>query len=173
MSPGAEPTTLPAPPLLRRLASFLYEGVLLFGVVMTAGLAYAAVTGQRHALIGTRGLQVWLFAVIGAYFIGFWVRQGQTLAMRTWRLRLVDAAGKRVSVPRAACRYLLCWLWFLPALLAQYLSGVQGGIAFVVLLVTGVLTYAGLALLHPQRQFLHDALCGTRLIDMRRPAAGR
>jgi hypothetical protein len=27
--------------------------------------------------------------------------------------------------------------------------------------------YSALALLHPQRQFWHDAVCGTRLIDTR------
>ena len=31
----------------------------------------------------------------------------------------------------------------------------------------GVIAYALLALLHPQRQFWHDALCGTRLVDAR------
>jgi uncharacterized RDD family membrane protein YckC len=156
---------LVAPPLRRRLACLLYEGVLLFGVVMAAGLLYAAVTKQRHALVGQRGLQLWLFVVIGAYFVGFWVRHGQTLAMRTWRVRLVDAAGGRVSPLRAGCRYLLAWLWFLPALMTLHVSRLQGGFVFTVVLLAGLLTYAAVALLHPQRQFLHDALCGTRLVD--------
>jgi uncharacterized RDD family membrane protein YckC len=171
---GEVPASLPVPPpLVRRLACFLYEGVLLFGVVMTAGLVYAAVTDQRHALVGQRGLQCWLFVVIGAYFIGFWVRQGQTLAMRTWRIGLVDATGRRPSLARAACRYLLTWLWFLPALYTLHAGRLQGGFTFTVVLFAGVLTYAALARLHPQRQFLHDALCGTRLVDLRRSAVSR
>jgi hypothetical protein len=31
----------------------------------------------------------------------------------------------------------------------------------------GVLVFAGLSYLHPQRQYLHDAVCGTRLITYR------
>lgn len=162
--------TAAAPSLARRLASFTYEGVLLFGVVMVAGLIYATVTNQRHALAGQTGLQAWLFGVLGLYFIGFWVRQGQTLAMRTWHIRLVRADGAPLGLARASLRYLLSWLWFLPALGLLHGSGLQGGWHFSLALVAGVLAYAGASRLHPQRQFLHDVLCGTRLVDARPPS---
>lgn len=164
---GSAADPLVAPPLARRLACFLYEGVLLFGVVMVAGLLYAAVTEQRHALSGQRGLQAWLFVVLGVYFVGFWVWQGQTLAMRTWHLKLVGKDGALIGAGRATARYLLAWLWFVPALAALKASGLQGGLAFVAIIVIGVLTYGALSRLHPQRQFAHDVLCGTRLIDTR------
>ncbi|MBC7939239.1 MAG: RDD family protein, partial [Chitinophagaceae bacterium] len=77
-----------APGLMRRLACFVYEGVLLFGVVMLAGLLYGVLTDQRHALVGSTGLQVFVFLVLGLYFVWFWSRHGQTLAMRTWHLRV-------------------------------------------------------------------------------------
>ena len=167
-------TSLPTPGLARRLACFVYEGVLLFGVLMAAGLAYGVATDQRHALAGATGLRVFLFFVLGAYFIGFWWRYGQTLAMRTWHIRLVhstDANGLRPpGWGRAAARYLLAWLWFVPALLALHFSGLTGASAAFAILTAGVLTYALLARLHPQRQFLHDALCGTRLVTWRPPA---
>lgn len=152
------------PGLRRRLACFLYEGVLLFGVVMVAGLLYSALTNQRHALIGQRGMQLWLFLVLGAYFVGFWTRQGQTLAMRTWRLRLVDIHGAPVSAWRATARYLLSWLWFLPALASLGLADLRSGAATALVVLAGVLAYAALARLHPSRQFLHDVLCGTRVV---------
>lgn len=151
--------------LRRRMFCFLYEGVLLFGLVMFAGLLYALLTQQRHALVGQRGLQVWLFCVIGIYYVGFWTRQGQTLPMRTWRIRLVTASGKPLSALRASCRYVLAWLWFVPALLLLHLSAIKGTQAFGIALALGVLVYALLSFAHPQRQFLHDVLCGTRLVD--------
>ena len=158
------------PALMRRLACFLYEGVLLFGIVMGAGLLYGLVTNQRHALIGLMGLRVFLFVVLGGYFVYFWSRRGQTLAMRTWHIRIVVADGTPPRPLRAALRYLLAWLWFMPALAALWLSGLSGtGTVFTVLL-TGVLAYAALTWLHPQRQYLHDALCGTRLVVARPPA---
>ncbi len=155
---------LPAPRLRRRLACFVYEGVLLFGVVMIAGLLYSTVTNQRHALAGTTGLQVFLFVVLGAYFVFFWSRTGQTLAMQTWHIRLVTRAGQRVGSGRALCRYCLSWLWFVPALLAVQLSGLKTGAASFSAMIAGVLAYAAVAWLRPDRQFWHDAVCGTRLV---------
>jgi uncharacterized RDD family membrane protein YckC len=161
--------TLSAPSVRRRLAAWIYEGVLLFGVVMLAGLVYGIATQQRHALQGERGLQLFLFAALGLYFVYFWSRHGQTLPMKTWHIRLVSAQGQAVAPWRAALRYGLAWLWFLPALAALWASGLRSGGAITATLVAGVLAYAALARLRPDRQFWHDVVCGTRLIDLRPP----
>jgi uncharacterized RDD family membrane protein YckC len=164
--------TQAAPPLLRRLACFLYEGVLLFGVVMIAGYLYSSLTQQRHALQGQHGLQAFLFLVLGIYFVWFWSHGGQTVAMKTWHIRLVNAQGAPVSEWRAAARYLLSWLWFLPALAVAHVAALQGLPALFSAMALGVLVFAGLSYLHPQRQYLHDAICGTRLVT-HRPAPRR
>ncbi len=158
----------PTPGIARRLASFVYEGVLLFGVVMIAGLLYSPLTQQRHALEGRTGLQVFMAVVLAVYFVWFWSHGGQTVAMKAWHVRLVTHDGRPVSAARALARYLLSWIWFVPALATARLAGLQGGAVFV-LLTVGVLGYAALAWLHPQRQFWHDAVCGTRLVTWRPP----
>ncbi len=164
-SPAAADGLGRTPGLRRRLACFAYEGVLLFGVVMIAGWLFATLSQQRHALQSRHLLQGFLFVVFGIYFTWFWSRSGQTLAMKTWRLRLVTAAGAPVSQARALARYLASWVWFLPALALAGLAGWSGGAPLAGALAAGVLGYALLALAHPQRQFWHDALCGTRLVD--------
>jgi len=154
-----------APGLARRLAAFVYEGVLLFGVVMIAGLVYSGLTQQRHALQGRVGMMVFLFLVLGIYFTWFWSHGGQTVAMKAWHVRLLGADGQPVSRLRAAMRYLLSWLWFLPATAAIYSAGLHGKGEISVALLAGVLAYAALAWLRPDRQFWHDVVCGTRLVD--------
>ena len=153
-----------APGLARRLASFIYEGVLLFGVVFVAGYLFSALTQQRHALQGQHALQAFLFIVLGVYFIWFWSHGGQTVAMKAWHLRVVDLQGRALSQPRALARYVLSWLWFMPALLSVYLLGLRSAGAIFGSLFVGVIVYALVSRLHPRRQFLHDALCGTQLI---------
>lgn len=165
----AEATDGPTPRLRRRMACFVYEGVLLFGVVMVAGLFYGIVTRQTHALVGTDGLRASIFVVLAVYFVYFWTRSGQTLAMQTWHIRLVTREGQPVRPLRALCRYMLAWLWFVPALAAVWMTGLTGGWPTTGALVAGVLTYAGLSWLHPQRQFWHDAACGTRLVSWKLP----
>ncbi len=157
----------PAPGVGRRLLCFVYEGVLLFGVLMAAGLVYGIATQQRHALQGAHGLQTFLFGVLGVYFVWFWSRGGQTLAMQTWHLRLLTVRGARVTPLRAACRYVLSWLWFIPGLLALWLAGLKGAAEVFGVLTAGVFAYALLARLRADRQFLHDAVCGTRLVTWR------
>jgi uncharacterized RDD family membrane protein YckC len=156
-----------APPLVRRLACMGYEGVLLFGVLMTIGLLYSGLTGQRHALEGRHGLQAFVFLVLAVYFGSFWAHGRQTLAMKTWHIRLETEVGESLSRTRAVVRYVMSWLWFAPALIMAWIGGWHGaGIAAA--LVAGSVTYAGLALLRRDRQFLHDVVCGTRLVDARR-----
>jgi uncharacterized RDD family membrane protein YckC len=149
------------------MAAFVYEGVLLFGVVMIAGYLYSALTQMRHALHGTLGLQVFLFVILGIYFVWFWSHGGQTVAMKAWHIRLVDARGAAVSQTRALLRYLLAWLWFAPALLAAHYSGLNVGASTLGIVLAGVAAYAALTRLNPQRQFWHDVVCGTRLVDAR------
>ncbi len=157
----------PPPSIRRRLAAFVYEGVLLFGVVMIGSYVYDTLTQHRHAMQGRTGLQVFVFLLLGIYFVWFWTHGGQTVAMKTWHIRLVDTNGHVVRQPRAFARYVLAWLWFVPALAAAWIYGPNSAIAIFALMAVGVVVYAALALTNPQRQFLHDLICGTRLVDTR------
>ena len=161
------PGDQPAPGLARRMAAFVYEGVLLFGVLMLAGYLYSSLTQQRHALQGKAGLQAFLFVVLAIYFTWLWSHGGQTVAMKAWHLRLVRADGQPVGQGQALLRYLGSWLWFVPAWATAHLAGLHSGGALVGLMLAGVLAFAALTRLRPDRQFWHDAACGTRLIDWR------
>ena len=129
--------------------------------------AVVRVAGAReaHALQGRHGLQGIVFVTLGLYFTWFWSHGGQTLAMKAWRIRLVQADGDPVSMARAWLRYGLSWLWFLPALLVLWWAGPNGlGFACGVL-GAGIVGYAALTRLHPDRQFWHDLVCRTRLVS--------
>jgi len=129
--------------MLRRLASMLYESLLLFGVAFfgTWLFQFAAGTlvidGWRLAM-----LQLFLVALFATYFLWCWLRGGQTLAMKTWRIRLVSKDGHRNLAPRAALLRFIAALLLVPTLL-------------------GILW----ALVDRDRQFLHDRLAGTRLVN--------
>lgn len=151
-----------APPLARRMACWLYEGMLLFGVVFIAGYLFGALSQTRNAMDNRNALQAFLFVVFGIYFTWFWSR-GQTLAMKTWNIRLVDAHGRPVTQGRAFVRYLLSWLWFLPPVATMSRFNLSGAETLVA--VAGwVIVWALLSRFHPQRQYWHDAWAGTRLV---------
>jgi uncharacterized RDD family membrane protein YckC len=144
------------------MACWLYEGILMFGVVFLSGYLFGTLSQTRNALDNRHPLQAFLFVVFGIYFVWFWSK-GQTLAMKTWNIRLVDQNGNAVTQLRALKRYVLSWLWFLPPLLAVAPFNLPGGEVLVVLL-GWVLVWALLSRFHPQGQFWHDAWAGTCLI---------
>jgi len=148
---------------LRRMACWVYEGMLLFGVLFIAGYLFGTLTQTRNAMDNRHGLQAFLFLIFGIYFVWLWSK-GQTLAMKTWNIRLVDVQGRPVSQARALLRYLLSWIWLLPSLSLVWLLGLPAA-GLVALVLGWVAIYATLSRFHPQRQFWHDALAGTRLIS--------
>jgi uncharacterized RDD family membrane protein YckC len=114
----------------------LYEALLLFAIAFFAGFAfYIASRGAPLEGWVRTAHQLLLGAVFAAYFLWCWLRGGQTLAMKAWRIRL-----QHVSPPRALLRFLLALL----------------------LVPTGISLLW--ALFDRERQFLHDRLAGTRLV---------
>lgn len=165
MPPTPNHPDLTAPSLPRRMACWLYEGMLLFGVVFIAGYLFSALTQTRHALDNRHLQQAFLFVVFGIYFVWFWAK-GQTLAMKTWHIRVVDRHGCPLTQPRALLRYLLSWLWLLPPLAVGGWFKLPGG-ELTVITIGWIAVWAILARFHPQRQFLHDAMAGTRLVHFK------
>lgn len=140
------PTVVEFASLRRRLSSLLYESLLLLGVLAVGFLAPLVALGVTFG-VTPPGWAEWLhlFVLAGIYFIGLWRRNGQTLAMQTWQLQLVDVAtGRKPALGRCLARYLLAW----PSLLIT-------------------LTGPGLiwaAFVDRDRQFIHDRLAGTALV---------
>ncbi|MBL8503746.1 MAG: RDD family protein [Rhodocyclaceae bacterium] len=141
---GASQAPLPAAGLRRRLACMLYESFLLIGVLGFAVILPQLLLGMaRQSMMQGAWLWLHLFSVLLLYFGWLWKRQGQTLAMQTWKIRLVSANGKALGSRQIVLRYLLAW----PSLLL-------GGIGLL------------WALADRDRQFLHDRLAGTRLVKL-------
>ncbi|HEX5539356.1 MAG TPA: RDD family protein [Methylophilaceae bacterium] len=131
-----------SPHLLRRLASLLYDGLLLVAILFVATFLFIALCGDATHGVLRYVLQAYLYAVAACYFLWCWLHGGQTLAMQTWRIRLTNIEGLAISPAQAVKRYLL---------------------ASVGLLFFG----AGFiwAVFDRQGLFLHDRLLGTRLIN--------
>lgn len=118
----------------------LYESLLLVAVLFLAGFLFIGLTQGNTAPLVRWAFQIYLLGVVAAYFIWFWLRGGQTLAMKTWHLRLVSENGTPLTKRRAILRFLLA----LPS----------------TLLGVGILW----ALFDRERQFLHDRLAKTKII---------
>ena len=92
----------------------LYEALLVFAVAFFAAWLFFFASGGREATGGwlRLALQLFVLAVVAAYFLWCWLRGGQTLAMRAWRIRLVG-----VTPGKALLRFFLAVALF-PASIA-------------------------------------------------------
>ena len=122
----------------------LYEAILLFAVAFLATWLFQFAAGSVQIEGWRRNLlQGFLLAVFAAYFLWCWLRGGQTLAMKTWRIRLIAPGHERLPAKAALLRFIYA-LVLVPTLV---------GIAW--------------AWVDRDRQFLHDRLAGTQLIFSR------
>jgi uncharacterized RDD family membrane protein YckC len=120
----------------------LYECLLLFGILAALlVLPHFLLGALAHRLVTPIIVQAHAFIVLLVYCLWFWSNGRQTLAMKTWRIRLLTREGQSVRPAQALLRYLLCW----PSI-------ILGGI--------GILW----ALVDRERLFLHDRLAGTQLV---------
>jgi uncharacterized RDD family membrane protein YckC len=123
-----------------RLMSLAYEGILLFAVLFVSSYLFLSLARDAQYGLPRPIFQVYLLSVCGVYFVFCWTRTGQTLPMKTWRIRIVTEEGCPLSAGRAFKRYLLA------------IPGILSGISLL------------WAPFDRERQFLHDRLAGTRIV---------
>ena len=155
----APPPDLAAPTagLARRLCALTYEALLLAAVLIATGYLFSALLPGASAGWARSLFQSSLFGAGGLYFGWSWSEGRRTLPMKTWHLRLVNTDGRALSWRQALKRYVFAWTSPFLAL-AGYLAMGRWGLA------AAALPYLW-ALLDRDRQFLHDRLAGTRIVQ--------
>jgi uncharacterized RDD family membrane protein YckC len=155
--------------LPRRLGALAYETLLLAALALVAGFLLLPLVSPTRAAtpaIPPLFLRTMTFCVLTAaaaiYYGWFWSEGRRTLPQKTWRMRLVDVGGAPLPRATALVRYAAGWIG--PAAAIAVFAAVRpaaiGRYAALLLLVN----YAWAAI-DPDRQFLHDRIAGTRVVD--------
>lgn len=120
----------------------IYETVLLAAVLFAGALPFLVLARELEPALARPLFQFYLLLLCGVYFVWQWTHGGQTLPMKTWRLKLVTREGAPLALRHGVSRFLL-------AVAGLALFGI--GYAW--------------ALADPDRQFLHDRLAGTIIVS--------
>ena len=100
--------------LPRRLGAMLYDGLLVLAVLFLATLPFIALRGGEPVEPNNVPYQLTMLAVVYVFFVFFWTRGGQTLGMRSWRLRLETDDGRLPNVTTATLRFAAALVSLLP-----------------------------------------------------------
>lgn len=145
------------PGLVRIFAAMVYDSLLLAAI----SIAYGAIVvglrvliqgqpevGQRIQwnLLSGGLISIGWLAILMLFYMYFWRRFGQTLAMKTWRFKMVDAQTNQHA------SYQQCAIRSFAAILSLLLLGFGYWCRFF----------------HPQKRMLHDVLSGTKLILLKK-----
>ncbi|MGH8124026.1 MAG: RDD family protein [Rudaea sp.] len=129
-----------------RLIAAVYDLLPLLALWFVAAVIALLVTGGAldvRRFADKMLIQGCVLALTALYFIASWLRGGQTVGMRAWRLRVVAADGAPVGARRALLR-------FATALVAL----AAGGLGFLWCLIDS------------ERRGWHDIAAGTLLVRM-------
>ena len=75
----------------RRLGAMLYDGLLLVGIWATGVALIVLIRGESTSPWASQALAV---AVYFSFFGYFWSKQGQSLGMLAWKIKVVTPEGK-------------------------------------------------------------------------------
>ena len=132
------------PGLLRVLAANFYDFWLIAAIWLIGTTVDAVI---RNALMDHVGdgnylvLQAYLLLSPWVFFAWFWMHGGQTLGMRSWRIKVVDLKGEPITNSATIKRYL-----------ASLLSWAALGLGFLWILFD------------KENRSWHDLLSNTRLV---------
>jgi uncharacterized RDD family membrane protein YckC len=110
----SNPEQWATPGLGRRLAAIFYDSILVMAVVL---MAIALITIPLNLIYGEDNFNAvmlrtnpfyiaYLFCVMAGFHILFWMRGGQTIGMRSWRLKVLRDDGEKLRFKDAVLRYL-------------------------------------------------------------------
>ena len=130
-----------APSLIKLGACLLYELLTVIAIVFVSAGLFLWIVGDATHGAKRLLLQIFLWLIVGAYFIWCWRQSGQTLAMQAWKIKLIGDDSQLLSLNIAILRYILATL-----------SVVLCGLGFL------------WAIIDRQHLFLHDRLLKTRIV---------
>ena len=167
----AELSALPSPQFWRRVSCSLYEQLVLLGVIAFIFLLPNLGLGILFGVSLPSWLTfLYLYTVLGVYFVWYWTKSGQTLAMQTWRVRMIDQQGNTLNRRQALWRYIYGSLWIIPCVLLQWAFHLVKW-HIIEMLFTVALFFWPLTIYLDRREPMHrqglaDRFAGTRLVEL-------
>ncbi|WP_044618680.1 RDD family protein [Gynuella sunshinyii] len=139
--------SLPKPSLFKILAAIFYDLIVVCGILMITGFIiipiYHGLTHEDSVPAGNWLFRIILYLVVFGYYAFSWLRGGQTIGMKSWKLRLVSDTHKPMTLPKLFIRF------------------VGGQLSFSIALIGYLMLLIG-----PRHRMLHDLISGSHIVSL-------
>lgn len=99
-----------APSFFKLGACLIYEALVVIALSLAVTAIFVLSLGEATTGFKRYLLQLFLWLTVGVYFVWCWQKKGQTLAMQTWQLKLLNQKAQLLSLKAAVVRYVLATL---------------------------------------------------------------
>ena len=91
----------------RRLGAMVYDAFLLIALLMIAAIPVVAIAGADSDFFKSPLYTLYLYVISLVFFGWFWTHGGQTLGMRSWKIRVIRNDNLPLGWDSVLLRYLM------------------------------------------------------------------
>ena len=99
-------------PIWRRIASLIYDIVLIIALVIIMYMPLLSFNIEENTIFKITA-QIYVYLIIQYFFVWFWVNSNGTLGMKSWKIKISDSNGNRISYKKAIVRFNVSLIYFL------------------------------------------------------------
>jgi uncharacterized RDD family membrane protein YckC len=88
----------------RRIASIIYDALLVLAILIVMSIPFFSFNVEENNLLKIT-MQVYFYFIIQYFFVWFWVNNGGTLGMKTWKIKIFCDDGEKISYKKAIIRF--------------------------------------------------------------------
>ena len=147
----------------RRIASLLYDIVLIVALVIIMYMPLLSFNIEENFILKITA-QIYVYLIIQYFFVWFWVNSNGTLGMKSWRVKISDTNGNKITYKQAILRFNVSLIYFLIIgfLVFTYYKYSEMN-NFLLMLLAILLSFP---LIRKDKKFLHDIISKTILIKI-------
>ena len=147
----------------RRIASLLYDIVLIVALVIIMYMPLLSFNIEENFILKIT-TQIYVYLIIQYFFVWFWVNSNGTLGMKSWRVKISDTNGNKITYKKAILRFNVSLIYFLIIGFLVFTYYKYSEMNYFLLMLLAILL--SFPLIRKDRKFLHDIISKTILIKI-------
>ena len=147
----------------RRIASLLYDTVLIIALVIIMYMPLLSFDIEGNIVLKITA-QIYVYLIIQYFFVWFWVNGNGTLGMKSWKVKILDTSGNKITYKKAIIRFNVSLIYFLIIGFLIFTYHKHSKINYFLLALSSLIILV--PFIRKDKKFLHDIISKTVLLKI-------